>query len=380
MRRLLKTIQHTLLSMLATFPMSIMVRKTRANKKTSTFSTPVFQSEKFRTQKHQENYEKLYIFRSVWVEHKVILDEVDLKIRRNFERRGWLPLLEVEHPLLASLIREFYSNLSVNSNDSNTQYVRSWIRGEEYVITSKVVASALGVPLVQQLVYPYNEIPPLDDIMSLITSTSIRWSSDPHITTHQLIELNYLFFQISCHSIWPIFHLHTIPIERCAFLYALVTDAPMSFPNLFIRSLVKVHRSSSKSHGLFFPIFIHRILLDLSLEDFLAFEPVHILAPIGATFLRQRATQLNASSKHSRVESSTGVASMPPSGDPTTEEYVDPTVAVDPPPSSLSDSSIWSMLDIVMTIQAAYGQFLLDVLNELHALRVDLAGALDSTQ
>ena len=96
-------------------------------------------------------------------------------------------------------------------------------------------------------------------------------------------------FSISFLSIWPISHLHTIPIERCAFLYAIVTNAPMSFPTLFIRSLVEVHRSSSKSHGLFFSVFIHRILLHLGLEDFLASEPTHIIAPISATFLRQRA-------------------------------------------------------------------------------------------
>ena len=98
------------------------------------------------------------------------------------------------------------------------------------------------------------------------------------------------FCQISCHSIWPISYLHTIPLKRCAFLYTLITDAPINFPSLFISSLVKVHRSNAKSRGLFFPIFIHRILLDLGLEDFPAFEPVHIISPIGATFLRQRTT------------------------------------------------------------------------------------------
>ena len=90
----------------------------------------------------------------------------------------------------------------------------------------------------------------------------------------------------------------------------------MSFPTLLIRSLVEVRRSNAKSHGLFFSIFIHRILLDLGLEDFPASEPVHIIALIGATFLRQRAAQLKASSKRPRVESSTGDASQPPpSGD-----------------------------------------------------------------
>ena len=95
-----------------------MVRKTRA-KKTPTPSTPEFQSDRFRSMKNQEAYEKINIFRTVWAKRKVILDEVDSEICRNFERRGWLPLLEVEHPPLAALIREFYSNLSFHFDDSN---------------------------------------------------------------------------------------------------------------------------------------------------------------------------------------------------------------------------------------------------------------------
>ena len=78
-----------------------------------------------------------------------MLDELDPEIRRNFERRGWLPLLGINHPPSAILIRKIYSHLSIHSIDSNTQFVKIWIRGEEYVITPLVVASALGVPKVQ---------------------------------------------------------------------------------------------------------------------------------------------------------------------------------------------------------------------------------------
>ena len=230
--------------------------------------------------------------------------------------------------------------------------MKSWIRGEEYVITPLIVASALGVPKVQHHVYPYDESPPLDDIMSYLIGTSIQWGTDSRITSHELTEIHYLFFRISCYSIWPISHLHTIPIERCAFLYAFVIDAPMSFPYLFIRSLVEVHRSSSSAHALFFPVFIHRILLHLGLDEFLSSEPVHIITPIGATFLRLKAAQMRVSSKCPRVESSSGVAPPPPPslGDPTTEEFVDLTAAAAPPPSTLDDSSIPCMLDTVMTV------------------------------
>ena len=143
-------------------------------------------------------------------------------------------------------------------------------------------------------------------------------------------------------------------------MYALVTDSPISFPHLFICSLIEVHRSSSTAHALFFPIFIHQILLHLGLVEFLASEPVHIVAPIGAGFLRQRAAHLKVSSKRPRVEPS-GVAPPPPSStsDAIAEEPVDhaddaAAVAVPAPPTS-DDSDIRHTLEIVITVQAAHG-------------------------
>ena len=106
------------------------------------------------------------------------LDEVDPAIRANLESRGWLSLLEIDHPPLTALIREFFSNLSCHIYDSNT-VVRSWIRGDEFTITPRVVAEALGVPVVIDLVYPYDNSPPIDVVISHITRSSIQWGSDP---------------------------------------------------------------------------------------------------------------------------------------------------------------------------------------------------------
>ena len=72
------------------------------------------------------------------------------------------------------------------------------------------------------------------------------------------------------------------------FLYAFTSGASISFPHLFLHSLNEIHRSSAIGHALIHPIFIHRILLYLGLDGFLFGEPVHVIAPIGATFLRQR--------------------------------------------------------------------------------------------
>ena len=101
-----------------------------------------------------------------------------------------------------------------------------------------------------------------------------------------LSSLRFIISSLGFFVVRPISHLHTILLEHCAFLYALVTDASISFPHLFIRCLIKVHRNSSTAHALLFPVFIHRILLHLSLVEFPASEPIHIVVPIGATFLR----------------------------------------------------------------------------------------------
>ena len=96
------------------------------------------------------------------------------------------------------------------------------------------------------------------------------------------------------------------------FLYTFVSGASISFPHLFLRSLNEVHRSSAVAHAFIHPIFIHRIFLFLGLDVFPASEPVHVIAPIGATFLRQRAAHLRVGPTHPRGASS-GVVPPPPS-------------------------------------------------------------------
>ena len=166
----------------------------------------------FRNDRSREAFETLNRKRKIWAERAVILGEIDPAIRVNFESRGWLPLLEIDHPPPTALIREFFSNLSCHVYDSNT-LVRSWIRGVEFTITPQVVAEALGVLVVREPDYLYDESPSLDVVMSYITGSSIQWSSDPRITSAELTEIAYLFFRIACYSLWPISHFHTIPLE-----------------------------------------------------------------------------------------------------------------------------------------------------------------------
>ena len=155
-------------------------------------------------------------------------------------------------------------------------------------------------------------------------------------------------------------------------LYAFMSSASISFPHLFFCSLNEVHRSSAIGHALIYPIFIHRILLFLDLADFPASEPVHVVGPLGATFLRQRAAHLRADPSVSRGASSSSVPPLPPSIGVAETSGV--AAATDVPPSTTSDDSdIRHTLDHVLTVQAAQGQILVDILDEIRGLQADLA-------
>ena len=155
----------------------------------------------------------------------------------------------------------------------------------------------------------------------------------------------------------------------------------ISFPHLFLRSLNEVHRSSVVAYALIHPIFIHRILLFLGLDDFPASEPVHIIAPIGATFLRQRAAHLRVGHSHPRGASSSVVPPLPSSRGADVAEVSGVAIAdADVPPLTTSDDlDIRRTLDHVLTVQVAHGQILVDVLDEIRGLRAELAQFLQSS-
>ena len=188
-----------------------MPRKTRVNRVPSTPAMSPSRVQLFRNERACEAYEKLNSKRKIWAERSVILDEVDPAIRANLEFRGWLSLLEIDHPPPTALIREFFSNLSCHIYDSKT-VVRSWIRGEEFTITLKVVAEALGVPIVTNSIYPmmshlllmrscHTSLDHLSSGILILGSRLLRFLR-PHICFLELRVIPYGPFLISTPSLW----------------------------------------------------------------------------------------------------------------------------------------------------------------------------------
>ena len=245
----------------------------------------VFDETTFQTVTQAQRFENVIQYWTIWPEREINLDELPLAVHRNLQCRNWLSLCKGLQPPPVALIREFYANLEIRSDND----FATWIRGRYFVITKNDISTALDVPRVRTPTYPYSysNRPEISDVMTLLCGRSMTLAfTTSRINSSDLTELNYILFRIACHNIFPISHVHTIPRERCYFLYALVTDASICFASLFYETLVRAHRSKSKKPGLFFPVFIYRVLNFLGLENFPSLELIHIIAPIGATFLK----------------------------------------------------------------------------------------------
>ena len=140
--------------------------KTKAKRVSTSSSEPaiVFNQIRFETITNEQRFENLIKHRNIWLERQINVDELPLSIHRNLQCRNWLSLCKNFQPLLAALIREFYSNLHIRSDDN----LSTWVRGQSFVITKDDVSDALNVPLVCRPTYPYLERPFISDVMTLL--------------------------------------------------------------------------------------------------------------------------------------------------------------------------------------------------------------------
>ena len=211
-------------------------------KRVSEFSSKpveVLDQTRFHIFQNAQKFESLVKSRFVWSERQTNLDELDRSMYHNLESRKWLSLCSDLVPPPTALIREFYSNLSTLSDSFGGHYLTTWIQGEDFQITKQIVSEALHVLLVHRPTYPYSEIPPIDDVMTLLCGRTVTWGTEPKLNSHELTKLNYILFRIVCHSIFPTSYVYTIPIDRCVFLYALITNGSIYFLLFLFKPLLR---------------------------------------------------------------------------------------------------------------------------------------------
>ena len=176
----------------------------------------VFDQLRFLTLENKQTFETLIKCRHIWGERQINLHELHPFVRENLQSRHWLSLCTNIQPPPADLIKEFYSNLSMHE-DLGGHKVALSIRGVPFTITRERVSKALDVHIICAPTYPNSMSPHIDDVMDVLCGQSVTRGSNRSTSSSKLTELNYIFFRIACHNIFPISHIYTIPVDRCFF-------------------------------------------------------------------------------------------------------------------------------------------------------------------
>ena len=147
--------------------------KTKAKRVSASSSEPAFVFDQIRFQRvtNEQRFENVIQYRKIWPERQINLDELPLAVHTKLQCRNWLSLCKYLQPPPVALIREFYSNLHIHSNDN----LGTWIRGQSFVITKNDVSNALNVPCVCRPTCPYSKRPFISDVMTLLYERLVTW-------------------------------------------------------------------------------------------------------------------------------------------------------------------------------------------------------------
>ena len=102
-------------------------RAKRGKSKVASELEVVFDQLRFLTPENEQTFETLIKCRRIWGERKINLHELHPSVCENLQSRHWLSLCINIHPPPIDIIREFYSNLSVQRSSVVTKWHRAYV-------------------------------------------------------------------------------------------------------------------------------------------------------------------------------------------------------------------------------------------------------------
>jgi hypothetical protein len=116
----------------------------------------------------------------------------------------------------------------------------SFIRGVQIVVTHEVIDEVTGIPLIEELGYPYptKDFPSKTDMTKLfIPPDSYNFWQD-YMKVIPLGHLSHpvkLLARIVMQNVFPIDHHSDLGLAQGRFIYALITDVQIDFASIAIR-------------------------------------------------------------------------------------------------------------------------------------------------
>ena len=133
-----------------------------------------------------------------------------------FKERTWTKLLTLTGNVYSKIIKEFFSNASVDGD-----HINCWVRHKEFVITRDSTQDFLEVrPPSQPMIVQYDDrLESIEEMVKILGGTPTKKSMNIIPFHPEIRALTYVMI----HNLYPVTNLTTLSAPRTIFLYDLFT-------------------------------------------------------------------------------------------------------------------------------------------------------------
>ena len=217
-------------------------------------------SDNFKSVEADMAYNDCYKRATIIMERVVKLDTLeDTCIPAMFRERTWTKLLNPSGVMYSEIIKEFFSNASVEGD-----HINCWVRHKEFVITRESIQEFLEVhPPSQPITMQYDDR--LESIEEMVTILGGILKKSSMNTISFNLEMRTLVY-VMIHNLYLVTNLTTLSASRTIFLYDLFTHKEIDICGHIFHLLTKSIEKRNSRIVMPFPFLIMGLIAKTRLK------------------------------------------------------------------------------------------------------------------
>ena len=234
-------------------------------------------------------YNDCYKDKTIIMERVVQLESLEgTFIPEVFKERTWTKLLNSDGVVYLEIIKEFFSNASMNGD-----CIECWVRHKEFVITREIIQDFLEVrPPSQPISVQYDDR--LGSIAEMVRILGGSLKKNSMNTIPFSLEMRTLAY-VMIHNLYPVTNLTTLSAPRTMFLYDLFTHKEIDICGHILYLLKKSIMKQNSRTILPFPSLIMGLITKECLKIPSGLKIVQRDYPIGAYTLTRSTAYIKGS-------------------------------------------------------------------------------------
>ena len=234
-------------------------------------------------------YNNCYKRATIIMERVVKFDTLkDTCIPTVFKERTWTKLLNLSGVVNSEIIKEFFSNASVEGD-----HIDYWVRHKEFVITRESIQEFLEVrPPLYPITEQYEDrLESIEEMVRILSGTLRKTSRNRISFSPEMRTLAHVMI----HNLYPITNLTTLSAPRTIFLYNLFTHKDIDICGHIFHLLKKSIEKQNSRTIMPFPSLIMGLIAKTRLKFLSGLAVVQQDYPIGAHIVTMSTAHIKGS-------------------------------------------------------------------------------------